>query len=100
MFETRPLLFAGKFVFRINKKIDLTITTLRKRTKFLLRVFLWKTIIGMKIWKYLEKCFFKKLLRKLLRNSLSRREGQTKDRQFIISNPSKMKIQKGCEIRY
>ena len=43
MFETHPLSFAGKFVFRINKKMDLTITTLRKRTKFLPRVFLWKT---------------------------------------------------------
>jgi len=48
MFETHPLSFAGKFVFWINKKMDLTITTLRKRTKFLPRVFLWKTKIGMK----------------------------------------------------
>jgi hypothetical protein len=43
----------------------------------------------MKIWKYLEKCVFKKLLWKLLRNSLFRWEGQTKDRQFIISKPFK-----------
>jgi len=49
MFETHPLSFAGKFVFWINKKMDLTITTLRKRTKFLLKLFLWKTKIGMKI---------------------------------------------------
>jgi len=48
MFETHPLSFAGKFVFRISRKMDLTITTLRKRTKFLLRIFLWKTKIGMK----------------------------------------------------
>ena len=94
MFETHPLSFAGKFVFWINKKMDLTITTLRKRTKFLPRVFLWKTKIGMKIQKYLEKCVFKKPPRKLLRNSLFRRERQTKYRQFIISNSSKMKIRK------
>ena len=100
MFETHPLSFAGKFVFWINKKMDLTITTLRKRTKFLPRVFLWKTKIGMEIQKYLEKCVFKKLPRKLLKNSLFRRERQTKYRQFIISNPSKMKIRKGREIRY
>ena len=100
MFETHPLSFAGKFVFWISKKMDLTITTLRKRTKFLLRLFLWKTKIRMKIQKYLEKCVFKKLPWKLLRNSLFRRERQTKYRQFIISNSSKMKIRKGREIRY
>jgi len=49
MFETHPLSFAGKFVFWISKKMDLTITTLRKRTKFLLKLFLWKTKIRMKI---------------------------------------------------
>ncbi len=58
MFETHPLSFAGKFVFRISEKIDLTITTLRKRTKFLLRVFLWKTKIGMKNLEISQKMRF------------------------------------------
>ncbi len=100
MFETHPLSFAGKFVFRINKKIDLTITTLRKRTKFCSEYFCGKLKSEWKFGNISKNAFLRNFFGSYWETHFSDGKDRPKIDNLLFQNPSKMKIRKGREIRY